>query len=304
MSVIADRGSSSFVVCHWDENPSRLVSWLDMEQFSARIFYFAGRSLEKIKTDCLLKPAGTSGQELFHVSVLYQPLDQETKNNALSSLIMIERECRTIGTSITADTIEEVIDHLNKDSELTFQWLMTQIGSIQNLLHKEMSGRVFLYLPPERAKFWPKVNEVNIFGQSVADSFPSATFDIQQAGIALATRLSTACVFHLMRAMEIVLGVLGSKFGVSLAHTNWAPAIEQIESRIRDMHKNPAWKSLPDCKNQQEFFSQAASHFGVLKDAWRNYTMHSRGKYTEEEAEQIFNNVKGFTQKLAEKLSE
>jgi hypothetical protein len=107
-----------------------------------------------------------------------------------------------------------------------------------------------------------------------------------------------------MRVLEIGLSVLGAEFGVSLAHTNWAPAIEQIESKIREMHKDPTWKALPDCKEQQEYYAQAASHFGILKDAWRNYTMHARGFYTEEQAERIFENVKGFMQKLGERLSE
>ena len=107
-----------------------------------------------------------------------------------------------------------------------------------------------------------------------------------------------------MRVLEIALGVPGRNFGVSLIHTNWAPAIEQIESKSREKHRDPVWKSLPDCKEQQEFYSQAASQFGLLKDAWRNYTMHSRGKYTEGEAEQIFRNVKTFVGKLTKKLSE
>ena len=89
-----------------------------------------------------------------------------------------------------------------------------------------------------------------------------------------------------------------------MSHTNWAPAIEQIESKIREMHKDPAWKALPDCKQQQEFYAQVASHFGVLKDAWRNYAMHVRGKFTEEEAEMIYINVKGFMKKLVGKLRE
>ena len=107
-----------------------------------------------------------------------------------------------------------------------------------------------------------------------------------------------------MRVLEIGLGVLGGKFDVSLAHTNWAPAIEEIESKIRNMHTDPQWKGLPDLKDQKECYDQAASQFGILKDAWRNYTMHSRGKYTEEEAEHMFDNVRDFMQKLSEKLSE
>ena len=62
-----------------------------------------------------------------------------------------------------------------------------------------------------------------------------------------------------MRVLELGLKALGSVFGVSLACTNWAPAIDEIESRIPNMHKAAAWKTMPDCKQQQEFCSQAAS---------------------------------------------
>jgi hypothetical protein len=107
-----------------------------------------------------------------------------------------------------------------------------------------------------------------------------------------------------MRVLEIGLSALGKIFGVSLLHTNWAPAIDQIESKIREMHRDQTWKAEPDCKGQQEFYSQAASHFGVLKDAWRNYTAHTRGKFDEGEAEAVLRNVRGFMQKLSTRLHE
>jgi len=135
-------------------------------------------------------------------------------------------------------------------------------------------------------------------------AFPSTSYDIAESGMCLSLGRGIGCAFHLMRVLEIGLTVLGATFGVSLSRTNWAPAIEQIESKIRDMHKDPVRKMLPDCKEQQEFYAQVASHFGVLKDAWRNYTMHARGFYTEEQAEQIFDNIKGFMQKLATRLHE
>ena len=148
------------------------------------------------------------------------------------------------------------------------------------------------------------MSDPHIFGSAVGNAFPSAMEDIAESGVCLALERGSACVFHLMRVLEIGLTMLGAEFGVSLARTNWAPAIEEIERKIRDMHKDPTRKSFPDCKQQQEFYAQAASHFGILKDAWRNYTMHARGFYTEEQAERIFENTKGLMQKLAEKLHE
>ena len=65
-----------------------------------------------------------------------------------------------------------------------------------------------------------------------------------------------------------------------------------------DPAKPPDWKGL------QEFYAQAASFLGITKDAWRNYTAHARGKYTEEEASQILGNVRAFMQKLATRLKE
>jgi hypothetical protein len=65
-----------------------------------------------------------------------------------------------------------------------------------------------------------------------------------------------------------------------------------------DANRKPTWKE------DEEFYAQAASHFMFLKDAWRNYTAHARGKYTHEEAQAIMMNVRSFMQKLATKLKE
>lgn len=206
---------------------------------------------------------------------------------------------------ITADMIKDIIDAL-QDTSIThnFQWLSDKISTVDSITIKELRKNTFLFVPSDRAKFFPLGNDFRIFGEPVANAFPSASFDIVESGICLALARGTACVFHLMRVLEAGLTALGNKFGVSLEHTNWAPAIEQIEKKIRDMHKDLTWKALPDCKEQQEFYAQAISHFGIFKDAWRNYTMHARGVYTEEQAEMIFENVKSFMQKLATKLTE
>lgn len=294
--------------CHltiqpWEQNSLELVSWFEMLQFSASAFVYAGRALRSIKAECVTIAADcVDGEPVFRMTRL---VDDEAKRKALVGLTSIEPEFRKIGLSISAETVAELISDL-KDSDLTHnvQWLSDRIEGIEKLVNKELAGKAFFYVSPERTKFWPSARCPYAFGEKVARSFPSSTFDANNAGICLAVMQSTASVFHLMRVLEIGLSALGRIFDVSLVHTNWNPAIEKIESKIREIHKDPAWKVLPDCKEQQEFYSQAASHFGILKDAWRNHAMHVRGKYTEEEAERIFENVKAFMQKLAERLTE
>jgi len=41
-----------------------------------------------------------------------------------------------------------------------------------------------------------------------------------------------------------------------------------------------------------------------IKEAWRNYTAHAHGKYTEEEAATMVVSVRAFMQKLATRLHE
>jgi len=286
----------------WEERPFQLVSWLDMLHFSATAFFWCGSVFRSIRADCAMGSAGVVNGE--PVYIVAKDLDNNARQKAISALTSVEPEFQRIGLAITAETIKELREELKTGSRHSFQWLMDKAESVEQLALKELKGKMFLYVSPERAKFWPTYKEPLAFGEDVEKKFPSASFDIHSAAIGVAITFSTGAVFHLMRVLEVGLTVLGKEFGVSLAHTNWAPAIEEIESKIRDMHKDPTWKALPDCKERQEFYAQAASHFGILKDAWRNYTMHSRGKYTEDEAERIFENVKGFMQQLAERLHE
>ncbi|HTW45914.1 MAG TPA: hypothetical protein VMD58_10240 [Acidobacteriaceae bacterium] len=231
---------------------------------------------------------------------LLRALDEKSREKASRLLGSVVEELRKIGLSISAETAEELIQEVNKRSKLhNLQWLVQRIDGLDSLVNKELKEKLFLYITPDRQRFLPTVGSPHPFGDEVAQAFPSANFEISEAGWCLALARASASVFHLMRTLEIGLTALGSVFGISLANTNWEPAIREIESKIREMHKDPHWRAMADCKRKQESYAQAASHFGILKDAWRNYTMHARGSYSEDDAQMIFMSVKKFMQKLA-----
>ncbi len=287
----------------WEEYPVRLVSWFDMLHFSARAFFYCGSALRDIRQDTVMSVASCmdGSDALF---ALPKDIDERGRQKAIAHLEGIEPQFRTVGLAIAAETVSELIADLKTDIRRSAQWLIDRVDGIEKIAEKELKEKAFFYIPPERMKYWPKQKEPFAFGREVAISFPSSTFDANNAATCLATSHSTAAVFHLMRVLEIGLAALGKEFGVSLEHTNWQPALDQIEKKIRQMPQDGAWRSKADYKEQQEFFSQAASHFAILKDAWRNHAMHVRGKYTEEEAAQILSNVKAFMRKLAERLDE
>lgn len=281
----------------------RLVSRWDMLSFSGSRFLWCGKALSAIKLDCYIGCVASLDEKA--VFIVVKPIDKDARGNAIEKLTPIEAEFRKIGMEITADTIKDLIESLGEDSKpRNFQWLLDQVAAVERLAERELKRKTFFYIYPEHAQFFPTQRSPYPLGEEVFNKFPSCIYDTNEAAWCLALSRSTASVFHLMRILEAGLGVLGRRFGVSLAHTNWAPALDEIEKKIRNMHTDPKWRALPDCKEKQEFYAQAASHFGVLKDAWRNYTAHARGKYTQVEAEDIFRNVRGFMQKLATQLHE
>jgi len=138
-----------------------------------------------------------------------------------------------------------------------------------------------------------------LFGDSVADAFPSATFDIAEAGKCLAFGRGTACVFHCMRALEIGLRVLADAMGIPYA-PSWESYLRQISAQVaRDWkEKDPKWKA------KEPFYTSVAADLATVKNAWRNPTMHVRGVYTEERASEIFNATKSFMRHLSTELRE
>lgn len=215
----------------WQAEPYRLWSLLEMLQFSANGFFWCGRALRSVRADCLAAAAVcVDGEPGFAV---YQFIDGKARDKALSSLEAVETHCRHVGMTITADMAKDLIDTLRGGAKQSFDWLINQTDTIERLAEKELKGKLFLYIPPERAKFWPTRTDPHPFGNVVAEKFPSVAYDVENSALCLATMRSTAAVFHLMRVVEIGLSILGRVFDVSLTRTNWAPAISEIERKIK-----------------------------------------------------------------------
>lgn len=279
----------------WQGNRFQLISWWEMEQFTFEAFYNIRFQLDQLKND-YLRPvqAGILTIE-----------DREVKDGEIEYLCgyltFIEGLCGQIGLTHSQATIKAFMSELdNKKMEgIKASRISVRIEEIDRIIPIEMKGHLFLHVPGNKAEFYHKGA---LFGDAVNTNFPSAKHDIIEAGACFAFDRYTACVFHLMRVLEVGLAVFAKKFNVPSDHTNWHNIIEQIESKIRGIGNDPARPA--NWKSEQEFYAQIASHFMFLKDAWRNNVVHRREKYTEEETKHIMENVRAFMQKLATKLSE
>ncbi|WP_299620514.1 hypothetical protein [Pelagibius sp.] len=176
---------------------------------------------------------------------------------------------------------------------------------------KELSDDLFLRMRDEleltpcfvlessRGRFYEP--EEPLFGNAVASFYPSAYQEIEEAGKCLALGRSTACVFHLMRTMEV--GVRAVANGLRIpdptkpAEKNWGAIIRKIHEAIVARQR---WRRKAD----KAFYEEAVASLDAVKNPWRNATMHVEKTYTEEEAENIFYIVRGFMMKIASRIDE
>ena len=275
----------------WLENPYRLVSLLDlMKVFEAHKLLSQMRSMAN-QADLLEATDRATPMRRAIITGLAEKIEQcgllcqslELPMSALHATQLLEQ--------VTIPSAPQYLDATGADRVVTM---------LSITIENELSLRQFFAISPDKSKFYDNNSEP--FGADVAVSFRSTSFDATEAKRCFALGRNTACVFHLMRVLEIGLRAFAKQFGKPADHSNWHNIIEEIEKAIRKIPDDPSKPA--DWKDQQEYFSQAASNFMIIKDAWRNYTAHVRGKYTDEEAETLLINVRAFMQKLALRLHE
>jgi hypothetical protein len=169
---------------------------------------------------------------------------------------------------------------------------------LRERIEHELDGKA-IYFVSNRVELL-EVSEP-LFGSAVDEKFPSARFDIEEAGKCLALGRATASVMHLMRAMELGLGYLAQALNLTLTTENWNTILNDIEKEIRSRTKGTHGDQW---KEDEPFFAEAATHFRLVKNAWRNHAAHARVKYTPEEADEIFRSVRSFMRHLAKRLNE
>lgn len=170
-------------------------------------------------------------------------------------------------------------------SAKNLQQLWTAVAQFRRTTTAELDSHTFLVL---RADLAPLYDEIEPFGKAVATAFPNSAEDIESAAKCLALEQPTACIFHLMRAMEAGVGALCTRVGISNPDREWGKLLSDLHKAIEKM---PAGKE----RNQ---WSEAHANLYHVKQAWRNETMHPKQTYTIEQANEVFRATRTFMSQL------
>ncbi len=261
-------------LCPWERSPYSLISWWVMEQFSADAFYRIGTTLSEL--DTAMKRYGRDSQ------IAVSGLD----GAFLQLLEAIHTRCAKIDLKVSVACAQELLKMLQRP--VAAGQIQVGLQELKNTIRREMEVCFFFYMPSRQTEFY---DQKELFGGAVNAKFPSIQYDMIEAGNCYAMGRGTACVFHLMRIMEVGVQSLGTRLGVPLAdEKNW----QDIMNRV-----NKAIGALPPKDAATGELSHAAANLYAVKLAWRNEVMHPNDKYTVEEAKDLIGQVKLFIGQLA-----
>ncbi len=247
-----------------------------------------------------------------------------SKDSIARNFEAFEVQCKSIRLTGAAMSIQilrkKILEVGCKNSEFC-----TLFHSTKAFIASELESCKLLYLPPEVVDYY---NNDDLF--TIAVQFPEANKEITLAGNCYATENYTACVFHLMRAVEIAVKAMVKTMNAQKYIGTYKP--NKSTNSTKQFVKKPIelcdWKTLIDGlkkalsileqgsgnsmvkKQKVAFYSHAITQFGYFKDAWRNTISHgheivpNRTVYLQGETIDIMNQTKLFLQHLAKRVKE
>lgn len=190
--------------------------------------------------------------------------------------------------------IEKAVPYADRLTAAQLSGIIREMGNLVSTVHDELEARIMFVVEPGQVSFY--LGEM-LFGEAVEDAFPSASQEIGDAGKSRALGRWTACVIHLMRALEPALSSLAEHLGVQ-TDQNWNKALNEIDAKLREINKSNGGAEA------EQWASEASAHLRVVKNAWRNHAAHGRARYDKEEAIAIYENVRPLMRTLARRLAE
>src|SRR6266446_7542838 len=174
----------------WPLRPLQIVSLLDMFKFRLFDLLEATAHLEIAQQEAQKKSESGVGKLSDKDQVFYQ---QDV--NRMRVL------CEKFELESTLDQLGRIDITITKgDLDGAYKAFTNQTQQVWECLKTDLDKRLFLFMPLVEAQYY---DQDELFGPEVKARFPEANKEIVAAGNCYATGNNTACVFHLMRAVEL-----------------------------------------------------------------------------------------------------
>lgn len=274
-------------------NVKRIVSWWDMLQVDTVNFLSSLTLISSALGEYQILLSMATQTANYRAT---QPL--ETRALVLKAIASLQDECSkhglVMGAKFAHTASGDCLKALAGDSWCHPRNLRIVTGALEQLIKvtvTEADARQFYLL--DRTVSEQHDDADTLFGTEVIDAFPSAAFDISEAGKCLSFGLWTASAMHVMKVLEI--GLCGLSHHMKIVHSeNWNKSLNEIEAALRSISKKT------DGPKEEQWAAEAGTHLRFIKNAFRNELAHAGSKCDEREAREIFGNARSFMAHIAE----
>jgi len=212
---------------------------------------------------------------------------------AFSDLLETVKEaCGELGLKLTLEVLR---DQARRPAPQTNEDVSRLARELFVVYQAELRSTKLFYVANERSMAAEDDFARTKFGGEALERFHECAQDVDDAIGCYVVERDTACVMHLMRALEIALCGMAKAFGVPYEREQWHEIIKGIEDAVSKIgpESGEGWRE------RKEYFAQACVEFRYFKDAWRNHVMHSRTRYNGAEASRIMEHVADFMRSIA-----
>jgi hypothetical protein len=171
--------------------------------------------------------------------------------------------------------------------------LFRHLSDIVSRTRDDCAGSIYFQIESENAPLL-EIQRPH-FGLTVERAFPLAIEDISEAAACFALERFTACVFHLMRALEVAARVVADKLGATVLDEHG----RGLPWGVIASNMKPIIDKMPKGSDNQVQWYRIQAHLEVVNRAWRVPTVHPKQTYTPEEARRVFEATRAFMQDLA-----
>jgi hypothetical protein len=261
------------VLIWWDRSHHRLWSLLAMLEFCARRFLGTVQFIAQMEL-ILGEGASLENEHAWERG-------RENINRAADL-------CRDIGLLSAEDALRSLALNFRSDSRGWPQVQRDLFRDARARIEFDLRNRKFFTIAPEKSSYY---ENPTLFGPVVATKFIKLTDEIRRAGTCFALDQPTACVFHLMRVMELAVQRFASRLGVPIntQRDTWDHIMSAINGKIRNMPRR-----TPAEQRRHDNCAAISGHLNTVRVAWRNPTMHPKKSYDLQEAKDVLDSTGAF----------
>jgi hypothetical protein len=266
--------------------------WSLWDMLMAYGFLFV-HSMEQIDEVCAVAESDPTGTWKSNITTgsMAGPVFDTLLNTA--SHLAKETGMRSVTDQVSR--LRQMIDIL----DLPLSRIAPECVQLRVRLREELTRKDFLFVSEEMTKLYnesdPRRGAARTDPFELGDKFEKAHEDIAGATRCLAVGEGTACVMHLARAMDAVLGKLATRLQIKIGgKDSWGVILNAMSTKINNMPQGTKRQ-----KDKRDKWSEARVHLFHVKEAWRDRPMHAKESFSQERAKEIYEATRVFINHFA-----